>query len=68
MKVDDVVRYKKIQYHITNEAAKISALLSGKTDKYEYLTAEEILLSDKKSDIKTFLLRYVFILSISKSF
>ena len=48
MKVDHVVRYNKIQYHITNEAAKISALSSGKIDKYEYLVAEEILLSDKE--------------------
>ena len=46
MKVDDVVRYNKIQYHIANEAAKISALSSGKIDKYEYLTGEEILPSN----------------------
>ena len=33
---------KKLQYDIKREAAKISALSSGKTDKYEYLTGEEI--------------------------
>ena len=32
---------------INKEAAKISALSSGKYDKYEYLTGEEILPSDK---------------------
>ena len=34
---------KKPQYNIHSEVAKISAMLSGKTDKYEYLTGEEIL-------------------------
>ena len=31
-----------MQYNINREAAKISALSSGKIDKYEYLTGEEI--------------------------
>ena len=35
---------EKLQYHINKAAAKISALSSGKIDKYEYLTGEEILL------------------------
>ena len=30
------------------EAAEISALLSGKIDKYEFLTGEEILTSDER--------------------
>ena len=34
---------KKLQYDINREAAKISALSSGKIDKYEYRTGEEIL-------------------------
>ena len=34
---------KKLQYDINRETAKISALSSGKTDKYEYLTGEGIL-------------------------
>ena len=33
----------KIQYDINREAAKISALSSGKIDKYEYITDVEIL-------------------------
>ena len=34
---------KKLEYDINREAAKLSALSSGKIDKYEYLTGEEIL-------------------------
>ena len=37
----------KLQYDINREAAKISALSSGKIDKYEFLTGKEILTSDK---------------------
>ena len=43
MTADDKIRDKKLQYDIKTEAAKISALSSGKIDKYEYLTGEEIL-------------------------
>ena len=32
-----------MQYQVNREAAEISALLSGKIDKDEYLTGEEIL-------------------------
>ena len=42
MTVDDKVRDEKLQYDINREAAKILALLSGKIDKDEYLTGEEI--------------------------
>ena len=35
----------KIKCNINREAATISTLSSGKSDKYEYLTREEILLS-----------------------
>ena len=42
MAIDD-----KLQYDINREAAKTSALSYGKIDKYEYLTDEEILLSDQ---------------------
>ena len=45
MTIDDAVRDEKLQHDINREAAKISALLSGKIDKYEYLTGEEIKLS-----------------------
>ena len=46
MTVDDESRNEKLQYDINREAAKISALPSGKIDKYEYLTGEKILTSD----------------------
>ena len=37
---------------INREAAKISALSSGKIDKYEYLTGEKILPSNQKQIIE----------------
>ena len=37
MTVEDEVRGEKLQYDINRVAAKISALSSGKNDKYEYL-------------------------------
>ena len=43
MTIEDQIKDKKLQYDINREAAKISALSSGKIDKYEYLTGEEIL-------------------------
>ena len=43
MTIDDKTIDQKIQNDINREAAKISALSSGKIDKYEYLTGEEIL-------------------------
>ena len=47
MTIDDKIKHEKKQYDINREAAKISALSSGKIDKYEYLTSEEILPSDQ---------------------
>ena len=43
MTIDDESRIEKLQCNIKREAAEISALQPGKIDKYEYLTAEEIL-------------------------
>ena len=43
----DKIGDEKLQYSINWEAAKISALWSGKIDKYEYLTGKEILLSNQ---------------------
>ena len=48
MTTDDKIRDENLQYDINIEAAKISALLSGKIDKYEYLTGEEILPSNRR--------------------
>ena len=52
MTIDDHVRDEKLQYDINREAAKISALSSGKIDKYEYLTGEGILPSNQKQIIE----------------
>ena len=41
-----MIRDKKLQYEINREAAKISALSSGKIDKYEHLTNKEIFSSN----------------------
>ena len=49
MTIDNQIRDEKIQYDINREAAKVSTLSSGKIDKFEYLTGEEILLSNKKN-------------------
>ena len=43
---------KSLQYDINREAAKISALLIKKIDKYEYLTGEEILPSNQQEIIE----------------
>ena len=52
MTIDDKIRDEKLQYDINREAAKISALVSGKIDKYEFLTGEEILPFDQSRIIE----------------
>ena len=52
MTIDDQNRDEKLQYDINRETAKTSALSSGKIDRYEYLTGEEILPSNQKQIIK----------------
>ena len=49
---DDPIGDEKLQYDINWEAVKISASSSGKIDKYEYLTGEEILPSNQKQIIE----------------
>ena len=41
-----------MQYDVNKEAAKVSALSSGKIDKYAYLTDKEILPSDQSRIIE----------------
>ena len=48
MTLEDQIRDEKLQYDINRKAAKISALSSGKTDKYGHLTCEEILPSNRQ--------------------
>ena len=38
MTIDEKIREEKLQHDINREAAKLSALSSGKINKYEYLT------------------------------
>ena len=52
MTIEDQIKDEKLQYDINREAAKISALSSGKLDKYEYLTDEEILPSNQQQIIQ----------------
>ena len=52
MTIDDQIRDEKLQYDINREAAKISALSSGKIRKYEYLTGEDILPSNQQQIIE----------------
>ena len=52
MTIEDQIKDEKLQYDINREAAKISALSSGKIDKYEYLTGEEILPSNQQQIIE----------------
>ena len=52
MIIDDQIRDEKLQYNINREAAKISALSSGKIHKYEYLTGEDILPSNQQQIIE----------------
>ena len=41
MTINEQIKDEKLQYDINREAPKISALSSGKTHKYEYLTGED---------------------------
>ena len=47
MTIGDKIRDEKLRCNINREAAKISALYSGKIDKYQFLTGKEILPSIK---------------------
>ena len=52
MAINDQIRDEKLQYDISREAAKISALSSSKIHKYEYLTGEDILPSSQQQIIE----------------
>ena len=52
MTIEDQIKDEELQYDINREAAKISALSSGKIDTYEYLTGEEILPSNQQEIIE----------------
>ena len=52
MTIEDQIRYVKLQYDIHRDTVKISALSSGKIDKYEYVTGEEMLPSNQQKIIE----------------
>ena len=52
MTIDNQIKDEKLQCDINREAVKISALSSGKIDKYEYLTGEEVLPSNHQQIIE----------------
>ena len=52
MTIDNKFTDEKLKYNINRKATKISALSSGKIDKYEYLAGEEILPSNRKQIIE----------------
>ena len=58
MTINDQITDEKLQYNINREAAKISALSSGKVHKYEYLTGEDILPSSNQQIIEQARLTY----------
>ena len=44
--INDQIKDEKLQYNINREVAKTSAFSSGRLHKYEYLTGEDVLLSN----------------------
>ena len=52
MTINDLIREEKPQYDVIREAAKISALSSGRIHKYEYLTGKDILPSNQQQIIE----------------
>ena len=61
MTIEDKIKDEKLQYDINREAAKVSALSSGKLDKYEYLTGEEIIPSNQQQIIQQAKFTYSFL-------
>ena len=52
MTINEQIKDEKLQYDINREAPKISSLSSGKIQKYEYLTGEDILPSNQQQIIQ----------------
>ena len=57
----DEIRDEKLQSNINKEAAKLSALPSGRIDKYEYVKGEETLLSNRRQKIEQAKFTYSFL-------
>ena len=52
MTIDDKIKDGKLHYDNKREASIISALSSGKIDKYEYLTGEEMMIFNQEQMIE----------------
>ena len=52
MTINDQITDEKLQFDINRKTAKISALFSGKIDKYEYLIGKEILSSNQQQIVE----------------
>ena len=66
MTIDDQIRDENLLYDINREAVKISALRSGKINKYEYVTGEGILPSNQKQIIEKAKFTYSLLRKASK--
>ena len=67
MTINDQIRDEKLPYDINREAAATSALSSGKINKYEYLTGNEILPSNQQQIIGQ-IIGQIYLFSFRKSF
>ena len=67
MVVDDQIKDEKLHYYINREAAKISALSSGKIDMYEYITFEKIFHYNQKQQQNKLNLLVLFLIKLLKS-
>ena len=52
MTINDQIRDEKLQFDINRKTAEMSALFSGKIDKYEYLIGKEILPSNQQQIVE----------------
>ena len=53
MTMDEKIRAEKLQYDANRKEAKISALSSGKTSKYERLTGKKYTFCSNSNDTKS---------------
>ena len=67
MTTDNQIRDKKLQYDINREASKVSSLSTGKINKYEYLTSEEIFPSNQKQIINKLNLLILLLVKLLKN-
>ena len=59
--INDQIRNEKLQYDINRKAAEISSLRSGKIDKYEYLTGNDILAFNQQQILEQAKFTYSFL-------